>query len=450
MRKEVLIAIIAIAIVAGALLATLAPQILTQQGREVKLVVVTRLAPEEGNALRDRFLKSDIASRYGVKDIEFRKEDVGKWRSFAESGAVDIFFVGGYAVYNSLCREGYLEPITSKEIISRASSIGAEIYRDDKGNICFLAVSRTIFSFTVNNDYLSRYSLPKPSSWEDLASPGFSASLLKGDPAISFPTPSKSTTAARTVQLILQKYGWDRGWQILTIIGANSKIVESSERARDDVAAGISGAAPTVLIYGLRAVNASGGRAEFIIAPQGLLPDISPIAIAKNTKNREAAEAFILWLLSDEGQKTLAELFLYLPYQPPTGTLLEEIYKKASGNVFPYDPEDASKWEFSAIYYFEAAIADPDANTLLKKIWSRAVALYLNGSISGKDLEDLVARLGSPLEVNYKDLKSVFTKEYAVKINNVLRNPQEVDLFKEAVKRAAIERYSSILKSLGG
>jgi hypothetical protein len=65
-----------------------------QQKREVKLVVITRLAPEEGNALRERFLKSELASRAGIVDVEFRKEDVGKWRSFVESGAVDIFFVG--------------------------------------------------------------------------------------------------------------------------------------------------------------------------------------------------------------------------------------------------------------------------------------------------------------------------------------------------------------------
>ncbi len=65
-----------------------------QQKREVKLVVITRLAPEEGNALRERFLKSELASRARIVDVEFRKEDVGKWRSFVESRAVDIFFVG--------------------------------------------------------------------------------------------------------------------------------------------------------------------------------------------------------------------------------------------------------------------------------------------------------------------------------------------------------------------
>jgi len=443
--------IAAVVIVAAAAIATIYPQLLQQpqQKREVKLVVVTRLAPEEGNALRERFLRSDIAARAGISDVEFRKEDVGKWRSFVESGAVDIFLVGGYAVFASLCREGYLEPISSSEVISRASSIGAQLYRDERGNVCFLSVSRTIFSFTVNNDYLARYSLPKPRSWEDLASADFSKSLLKGDPAISFPTPSKSTTAARTIQLILQKYGWERGWVILTIMGANSKIVESSERARDDVASGISGAAPTVLIYGLRAVNASGGKAEFVVAEGGLLPDISPVAIAKNTRNRAAAEAFILWLLSDEGQRALAELFYYLPYQLPRGTQLEEIYRRAEGNIYPYDPEDSSKWELSAIYYFEAAVADPDANTLLKRVWGRAVSLYQEGRLSREGLDELAKRLGSPLEIEYSGTKAVFTKDYAVGINTALTSPANVDAFKSAVKKAAIARYSSILSTLG-
>jgi len=116
-----------------------------------------KVSPEEGNALREKFLKSELASRAGIVGVEFRKEDVGKWKSFVESRAVDIFFVAGYAFYSSPCRGGYLEAITNSEIISRASSIGAQMFRDDRDNICFLSVSRTIFGFAVNNDYLSRY-----------------------------------------------------------------------------------------------------------------------------------------------------------------------------------------------------------------------------------------------------------------------------------------------------
>lgn len=421
-----------------------------QQKSGAKLLVITRLAPEEGRALRDRFLNSSIAKSAGILEVEFKKEDVGKWRSYVEAGAADIFLVGGFSVFATLCGQGLFEPITSNEILARAQALGSTIYRDSEGRACFLSISRTVFSFTINREYISRYSLPRPSSWEDLASPEFSQALLKGDPPISFPQPSKSTTAARTITLILEKYGWERGWQILTIIGANSKIVESSERARDDVAAGVSGAAPTVLIYGLQAVNASSGRAEFVIAEKGLLPDVSPVAIAKNTRNKAAAEAFILWLLSDEGQRALAELFYYLPYKIPGGTPLESIYSKAQENVYPYDPLEASKWDLASTYYFEGAIADPDANTLLKKAWSRALEAYASGKISRQDLEAIASKLGSPLEIEYRGSRSLFTRDYAASINSLLASAGEASAFKAAVKKAALERYSQILSRLGG
>ena len=87
--RALIIGIVVVVVIAASigvwLLSGGAPQM--QQKREVKLVVITRLAPEEGNALRERFLKSELASRAGIVDVEFRKEDVGKWRSFVESGS---------------------------------------------------------------------------------------------------------------------------------------------------------------------------------------------------------------------------------------------------------------------------------------------------------------------------------------------------------------------------
>jgi len=288
-----------------------------------------------------------------------------------------------------------------------------------------------------------------PQTWSELLDPIYAKPLLFGESLVSFPKPSKSTTAARIVQLILQKYGWSEGWVILTVIGANSYIVESSEKARDDVALGISGLAPTVLVYGIRAEEASGGKAKFVVARGELLPDISPVAIAKNTANERAALAFIKWLLSPEGQRALAELFYYLPYIKPEGTALERFYEEASGNIFNYDPEDAALWERAATLYFEAAIADPDANTLLKKIWSKAVELYQRGVLSREELRGIAERLGSPLSISIEGSTVVFTKEYAIEINRRLaEDPVFRSNFMKAVKEAAIERYKAILEEL--
>ncbi|MEM1939503.1 MAG: extracellular solute-binding protein [Acidilobaceae archaeon] len=273
--------------------------------------------------------------------------------------------------------------------------------------------------------------------------------LLSGEALISFPKPSKSTTAARTLQLILQKYGWELGWVILTMMGANSYIVESSEKARDDVASGITGLAPTVLVYGIRAEIESGGNAKFIAAKNGVLPDISPVALAKDTRNKEAALAFIKWLLSPEGQRALAELFYYLPYIKPEDTLLGRIYEDVSSNIFNYDPEEASRWERSVIYYFEAAIADPDTNTLLKKVWVKALELYSRGLLSRDDLLRIQGELGKPLTLRIIVETRDFTREYAIEINkSIAEDTLFRDKFMDSIKRAAIERYNSILREL--
>ena len=415
----------------------------------VRLTVVTRLAPEEGEALRSRFLASSIAREYGVADIVFLKEDVSKWPIYASEGRADLFFIGGYALYKDLCEKGYILPIRDQEVLKVAESVGALVYRGPDGSVCFISVSRTIFSYTVNIEFLSKHGLPEPASWSDLLNPVYAKPLLVGEGLVSFPKPSKSTTAARTLQLILQKYGWDEGWALLTVIGALSYIVESSEKARDDVALGVSGLAPTVLVYGIRAEEASGGKARFVAARGEILPDISPVALARNTPNERAALAFVKWLLSPEGQRALAELFYYLPYVKPEGTELEEVYDKVKDNIFNYDPEDATRWERAALYYFEAAIGDPDANTLLKKVWVKAVELHTKGVIGWDELRSVAMRLGSPLIITLEGRTAVFTKDYAVEINKrVAEDAAFRSAFMSAVKKAALERYNYVLGEL--
>ncbi|MEM2207415.1 MAG: ABC transporter substrate-binding protein [Sulfolobales archaeon] len=420
-----------------------------QQPKEVVLIVVTRLAPDEGEALRRIFLNSSVAREHNIKDVMFLKEDVSKWPIFAEEGKADLFFIGGYSLYKDLCDKGYLRPISDVELNEIILSLSADSYRLPNGSVCFVAVARTVFSYTVNIDFLGKYGLEPPRTWGDLLLPKYSTPILYGESIASFPKPTKSTTSARTVQMILQKYGWENGWVLLTIIGANSYIVESSERARDDVALGISGLAPTVLVYGIRAEELSSGKAMFYPALGEVLPDLSPVAVAKKSQNEREAVAFIKWLLSVEGQRALAELFYYLPYVKPEGTPLERLYEVLSINTFSYDPEDAALWERSAVYYFEAAIADPDTNTLLKKVWSLAIDLYIKGTLSGAELLEIAHKLGSPLTISIKGEPRVFSKSLATELNKLVAEDSAFrSEFYDSVKAAALARYSAILSEL--
>ncbi|MEM2421463.1 MAG: hypothetical protein QW637_06840, partial [Acidilobaceae archaeon] len=165
--------------------------------------------------------------------------------------------------------------------------------------------------------------------------------------------------------------------------------------------------------------------------------------------NKETALAFIKWLLSPEGQRALAELFYYLPYIKPEDTLLGRIYEDVSSNIFNYDPEEASRWERSVIYYFEAAIADPDTNTLLKKVWVKALELYSRGLLSRDDLLRIQGELGKPLTLRIIVETRDFTREYAIEINkSIAEDTLFRDKFMDSIKRAAIERYNSILREL--
>ncbi|MEM1623695.1 MAG: ABC transporter substrate-binding protein [Sulfolobales archaeon] len=423
--------------------------LVVHQPEGVTLVVVTRLAPDEGEALRKMFLSSNIAREYRIKDVMFLKEDVSKWPIYAEEGRADLFFIGGYSLYKDLCEKGYLKPVTDRELTEIISSLNAEAYRLPNGSICFVAVARTVFSYTINSEFLRKYGLEPPRTWGDLLLPKYSIPLLYGERIASFPKPTKSTTSARTIQMILQKYGWERGWVLLTIIGANSYIVESSEKARDDVAFGITGLAPTVLVYGIRAEELSGGKAEFYPALGEVLPDVSPVALAKNAKNEREAIAFIKWLLSAEGQKALAELFYYLPYIKPEGTPLERLYEVLSANTFNYDPEDAASWERAAVYYFEAAIADPDANTILKRVWSLAVDLYVKGRLNEAELLEIAQRLGAPLTISVRGEPRAFSKSLAMELNRlVAEDPAFRSEFYDSVKASALARYRAILSEL--
>ncbi|MEM4879229.1 MAG: hypothetical protein QW822_04690, partial [Desulfurococcaceae archaeon] len=132
--RHYLILIMIVAIIVASIAGILIYQYMSRTpSREVKLTVVTRLAPEEGAALRERFLNSSVAREYGIVDIEFIKEDIAKWPIYAEEGRADLFFIGGYAVYKDLCEKGYLRPIEDPDLLKTIEAIGAMAYRDVNG-----------------------------------------------------------------------------------------------------------------------------------------------------------------------------------------------------------------------------------------------------------------------------------------------------------------------------
>src|SRR4029453_6079873 len=63
-----------------------------------------------------------------------------------------------------------------------------------------------------NTRYLQAHKLPAPKEWVDLVTPAYFGHLVMS-------APSRSGTTHLTVEVILQAYGWDKGWALLLNAG---------------------------------------------------------------------------------------------------------------------------------------------------------------------------------------------------------------------------------------
>jgi hypothetical protein len=125
------------------------------------------------------------------------------------------------------------------------------------------------------------------------------------------------------LEAILQRLGWEKGWQIIRRMSANARSVASSApKVPLDVSAGDSAAGPCIDFYGRYQAQAiaDAGDPDRIgyIDPKGeTVIDPDPIALLANAPNRDTAIAFVEFVLSDEGQA----LWQFAAKERPEGAL---------------------------------------------------------------------------------------------------------------------------------
>jgi hypothetical protein len=150
-----------------------------------------------------------------------------------------------------------------------------------------------------NTRYLRANNVPAPKEWEDLKKP-----IYFGHVGIS--APSRSGTTHLTVETVLQGEGWDKGWATLLEIGGNlAQVSDRSFGVPDAVNSGQYGVGIVIDFFGLSA-KASGFPVEFVYPSVTTIVPAN-VGIIANAKNQKAAEAFVEFLLSDEGQQILLD-----------------------------------------------------------------------------------------------------------------------------------------------
>ena len=243
------------------------------------------------------------------RQIELKWLDVGgasdilkfirsEFRTKPDGIGVDLFFGGGTDPYAELHSLGLLQTHRPPSAIhdGLAPGIGGVPLRADDDT--WYAATMAGFGIIYNKVLLRRLGLPEPRTWEDLASPEAFSWVGSADPR-------KSGSVHMAYEIILQAYGWERGWQLVTALGANVRSFSGyASQTPKDVAVG-------EVLYGLsidsfawHQVREVGEELIGFIMPADLtVVNGDAIALLKGAPTPAAARRFVDFVLSDEGQR---------------------------------------------------------------------------------------------------------------------------------------------------
>jgi ABC-type Fe3+ transport system substrate-binding protein len=231
----------------------------------------------------------------GASQIE--KALVATYQATPEGCGMDVFFGGGMDPFENLHQRGYLHPYrVSDEVLEHVprSFSGVNIIGED---YAYYGTALSSFGILENQRVTARLNLPHVETWEDLADGRLSGWISSTDPR-------KSGSVHMIYEIILQAYGWDRGWAVIYGMGGNVRsFLQNSAAPNKEVSAGDAAYAVTIDIHGLTQQSFLGTENVRYHIPRGLsvvTPD--GIAILKGAPNLEAAKLFIEFVLSEAGQ----------------------------------------------------------------------------------------------------------------------------------------------------
>ena len=288
MTRVLALALALVTLLAGAKPGAAAPT------REV--VILTSFPKELFEAYRQGFEQKNPGVNVVVKQQQ-TNQAVTYLRETRARPDVDVVWASAVDAFQTLKSDGLLDKVSlPREMLARIPArIGGFPIHDPDGQYLGFAVSG--YGIMWNTRYLALHKLPAPREWTDLIDPRYYGHLC-------ISAPSRSGTTHLTVEVILQAYGWERGWALLMQMGGNmGAIAERSFGVPEAVISGQLGIGVVIDFFGLSAI-ASGQPIDFAYPKQTAVVPAS-VAVIKNAPNPDNARAFVQYLLSDEGQLKL-------------------------------------------------------------------------------------------------------------------------------------------------
>jgi len=226
----------------------------------------------------------------------------------AQGNTSDMVWASAPDAFEVLKDDGLLAKYTPKAA-GIPEKIGSYPINDPDGY--YIGFAGSGYGIMWNTRYLKRKKIPVPREWADLKKPVY-------HDHVGMSAPSRSGTTHLTVETLLQGDGWDKGWAEWKEIAGNFKMVtERSFGVPEGVNSGDFGVGVVIDFFGYSS-KATGFPVDFVYPTVTTLVPAN-IAIVKNAPHQNAAEAFVEFLLTVQGQELLLDPAIRrLPVNPKT------------------------------------------------------------------------------------------------------------------------------------
>lgn len=218
------------------------------------------------------------------------EEVMSKLKAEKESGKVmaDVLLLADAVTFESLKKDDMLLKYKSKE----AEKIKADYVDKDE----MYTGTKIMTTGIIYNTELVKEA---PKSWKDLTGEGAKEKLV-------MPNPLYSGAAAYNLGIFTRTKGFE--WKFYEDLKANKpQVVKGNGGVMDAVSNGQASYGMVVDYLAFRAKN-NGSPVDFVYPEEGVPVITEPVAIIKTTEEADLAQAFVDFILSEEGQMLQKEL----------------------------------------------------------------------------------------------------------------------------------------------
>ncbi|HEX4985187.1 MAG TPA: extracellular solute-binding protein [Burkholderiales bacterium] len=327
-------------------------------GADDRVVVLTSYPQETLSLFESAFEKANPGTR--VEIVWRMPRDAMPYLLEPGSHGVDVYWSASARNYAELARRDMLTPLPADPALPEAVG-GFPIAGPER---LYRASEIAGYGFACNTARLEARGLHCPATWAELAAPEYAGRVL-------LPVPSRVGFAPLMYEILLQRMGWDAGWALIGEFGANAALfVPGGAFITDRVARGEQDVGVTIDFFA-KSAAANGSPLTFVY------PDIigfSPahVAVLAGAPHPQAAQKYVTFLLSDEGQRILASPDIRkLPVRPSTFATLEagyfNPYEAAATHDVNYDLARAQRRQALSSALFDVLVTERQA--ALRELW---------------------------------------------------------------------------------